>query len=295
MTGGLCDAGRVRGLYRGAAAQELVQGWCRTRLAGWSVPHRTRTVPTPAGDTHLTTCGTAGPVVVHLPGTNLNAATSLRLAEALAPHCRVVLADLPGQPGLSASRRMRPADFAGWVDAVLAALPQSEEGPVLVGHSRGAAVALAAEPRKVSALVLVSPAGLVPARVSPAVMGTALGWMLRPSALRSERLATVMSGAAHRPDPTLVEWWHLVARSCRTGGAPGPLPPNVLGRWVGTPRRVLVGAEDCFFAPQRLRPVVRDRLGVEVDVLDGSGHLAVDEEPGAVVAAVRAALPDGAG
>lgn len=112
--------------------------------------------------------------------------------------------------------------------------------------------------------------------------------MLRPSAARSERLAGVMSGAAHQPDPALVEWWYLVARSCRTGGAPDPLAPDVVRRWADAPVRVLVGAEDCFFVPQGLRPAVRDRLGVQLDVVDGAGHLLVDEAPQSVVDVVLA-------
>ena len=78
---------------------------------------------------------------------------------------RPILAlDLPGH---GASPLDAVADFAGLVDAVEAGLHEAAIGPVdLVGHSLGGAVAAALAARgslDVRSLVLVAPAGLVPA------------------------------------------------------------------------------------------------------------------------------------
>ena len=75
-----------------------------------------------------------------------NAATSTALLEALAARWRVVCADLPGRPGLSTSVRPREDDrvHGRWLRQVLHEARGDQVGRVvLVGHSRGAAVALA--------------------------------------------------------------------------------------------------------------------------------------------------------
>lgn len=44
---------------------------------------------------------------------------------------------------------------------------------------------------------------------------------------------------------------------------------------------------DCFFPPQRVATVVRERLGIEPTVVAGAGHVVPEEDPRAVVDAVR--------
>lgn len=91
-----------------------------------------------------------------------------------------------------------------------------------------------------------------------------------------------MSGPAHVPADDLVEWMTLVARTCRTTGAPGPLPDDTLAKWRGRPVRVAVGEHDVFFPPSKLREPCRSKLGRELMVMPGAGHLLVDEEPAVV-------------
>jgi pimeloyl-ACP methyl ester carboxylesterase len=272
----------VSSLYRSDAGELRVKTWCRDRLAGWPVPHTTTTLTTSLGDTHLLSVGEGETVCVYLPGTNFNAATSLGLLGHLAERCRVIAADLPGQPGLSSSTRPRPETegYAAWLAEVVSWVRAQHpaERLVVAGHSRGAAVALSG-PADVDALVLVSPAGLVDVRVRLPVLGTAVPWVLRPTEPRSRALVELMSGPAARPDPALAEWLTLVARDSRTTGAPGALPDEVVSRWTGRPVRVLVGDHDCFFPPDRVGPAANGRLGAPVEVLPGLGHLAVEEDP----------------
>lgn len=269
-------------LYRSPAGEGRVRDWCVQRLQGWTVPHETSTISTSLGDTHLVAAGQGGTVCVYLPGTNFNAATSLGLLTTLARRCRVVVPDLPGQPGLSSVTRPRPeADGYGrWLGEVVSAVRATAPADrlVVVGHSRGAAVALAG-PEDVDALALVSPAGLAKVRMSRTVLTTALPWMLRPTPARSASLLRMMSGPTAVVDPDLVAWLTIVARDTRSTGAPGPLPARTLERWRSRPVRVLVGSHDRFFPAEHLEPVARHRLGAPVDVLDGVGHLAVEEDP----------------
>jgi pimeloyl-ACP methyl ester carboxylesterase len=240
----------VANLYRSADGEQRVRDWCSGRLERWPVPHRTWTVPTSLGRTHLVEAGEGDRVCLYLPGTNFNAATSLGLLTALAARCRVVAVDLPGQPGLSSSTRPLPEaeGYGRWLDEVVPAVRAEHPGR--------------------------------------AILRTAVPWMLRPRPERSLALLRLMSGPASRPDPDLASWLTLVARETRTTGAPGPLAHEVVARWRGRPARVLVGEDDCFFPPERVGRVAADRMGIHVDVLEGLGHFAVEEAPERVAALI---------
>ncbi len=275
-------------LYRSSDSQRRIRDWCTDRLATWTVPHERSVLPTSLGPTHLVTAGEGegGTVCVYLPGTSFNAATSLPLLTALASHCTVVCADLPGQPGLSGPDRpaKETEGYAAWLRALVAHVQAEHPGRrlLLAGHSRGAAVALTG-PTDVDALVLISPAGLVRVRVGASVLRASVPWALRPTEQRSRALLELMSGPGASVDPaldsTLVEWMTLVSRESRTTGAPGPLPDALVSRWWGRGVRVLVGEHDCFFPARRVTSAARERLGVDTEELAGLGHLVVDEAP----------------
>jgi pimeloyl-ACP methyl ester carboxylesterase len=282
----------VGGLYRTADGRQALRTWCQDRLDRWSVEHRRLAVETVAGPVHVVQAGDGPTGVVYLPGTHFNAATSLRLLGALAARCRVSAVDLPGQPGLSSELRLpdTPEAQRPWLRQVLARLSQDGGPLILLGHSRGAQVALAADPETVDGLVLVNPAGLVRATVGPRTLRFALPWLLRPTPARSAALLRMMTGpaasSAQEPADRVTDhagWLTAVARSCRPTGAPPPVPREVTDRWRSTPHRVLVGADDCFFPPHRVVPAVRARLDSEPVVLPGVGHLAVEEATAAVV------------
>ena len=148
--------------YRSQAGTEHVQDWCRAALAKWVVPHQTHVVDTSLGKTHIVSLGVGNHVCVYLPGTNFNASSSTTVLGALAGKFRVYAADLPGQPGLSAANRPddEHSEYAMWVTELIdwVAGRDGRAQIMLVGHSRGAAVALSANPDTVNGLALFSPA-----------------------------------------------------------------------------------------------------------------------------------------
>ncbi|MFI8520889.1 alpha/beta fold hydrolase [Streptomyces sp. NPDC085481] len=110
------------------------------------MPHECEVFEANGAKTHVVVAGGGKTTVVVVPGTNFNAATVLPLATALARRHRTVLADVPGQPGLSSGERGlaqgRLAWYGPWLSEVVGACV-SGSGPVVVlGHSFGAAIAL---------------------------------------------------------------------------------------------------------------------------------------------------------
>ena len=224
----------------------------------------------------------AGPYRTRRTGTNFNAATSLSLLNALAATCRVYAADLPGQPGLSAPVRQRAAPelHESWLRQLLRALSLGRGGGVLLlGHSRGAHVALCADPADVFGLALVNPAGLVKVAVDAGTLRTAVPWVVRPTRERSRALLQLMSAPGFQPAPELVDWMFLVSRRCRTTGAPGPLPRQVTDRWRASAVTVTTGERDRFLPAHRLGAAARERLGCGLAVVPDAGHLSLEEQP----------------
>ncbi len=101
-------------IYRARAGQQVIAQWCQDQLDAWQLPHTRQMMAVRGVPTHVITAGEADRTVVFVPGTNFNAATCLPLAAELAAHSRVVVADLPGQPGLSSAERLSRAGGLDW-------------------------------------------------------------------------------------------------------------------------------------------------------------------------------------
>lgn len=280
-------------VYRSEQARAEVRRWCVSRIEDAGMARARSEVVTSAGVTGVVTAGPepcdGEPSVVLLPGTNMNAALCLPVADALARERRVVVLDLPGQPGLSADRRPRAKRSFWYGKWLTEALARAVPGPVVVvGHSLGGAVALASDSPQIVGRVLLSSAGLIRLRVPVPLLAATVPWLLRPTVARSAALVRRMAapGQGHVADG-LGEWMDLVGRCCRTSLAPPPLPSGLLELRRSVPTLVVAGRSDPFLPPRHLGPAARRRLGAEFRVIEGAGHLLLDEAPEAVRAAVR--------
>ena len=267
----------VASIYKSAEGRQRIHDWCVGQLQSWRLPHDRQVVEANGVDTHVVSAGGGDVTVVYLPGTNFNAASSLPLAEVMARRYRVVLVDVPGQPGLSDGHRdasSRGSEWYGrWLHEVL---DQAASGPVVVmGHSYGGAIAMSSTSPLIGGRLLVSTAGLRRLRISLPVLVAAGGWSGVPRPSTSARLLRLMLAPGHRPRPALVEWMTLVAAHCRSSGSPSLVPPCR----TEAPTAVAVGAHDVFLPPAALRSVVRERFGRELIVVPSSGHLVVEEAP----------------
>lgn len=267
----------MRSIYRSDRGRESIERWCSDQLDAWTVAHERRTITAGDRDTHLVLAGSGEQKALFVPGTNFNAAATLPFAAALAARCQLVVADVPGQPGLSSGDRppagRRRSWYRQWLTGVLDHI--GEGHVVLIGHSLGAAIVLHCDSPRVSRQVLLSPGGLVRARLGPGILVPAVSWMLRRSPQAGARLLRTMHAPGNPPRNELVEWMTLVARHVRTSLDPdtAPLPGEDLDRVV------VAGEHDRYYPPSALTDRVREGFGQELTVLPDSGHLLIDERP----------------
>ncbi|TDC96416.1 alpha/beta hydrolase [Saccharopolyspora aridisoli] len=267
-------------IYRSVRDREAIEGWCLDRLDAWPVEHERRKITAGGHSTHLVLAGSGDRTAVFVPGTNFNAASCSPFATALSERFRLVMADVPGQPGLSGENRPPAAQRASWYRRWLGDVLDHIDGEqvVLIGHSLGAAVVLTWDSPRVSQQVLLSPGGLVRARLGPGILVPAVAWMLRRSPRTSERLLATMHAPGNSPRAELVDWMTLVARHVRTSLDPNAAPPPT--RTVD--RVIVAGEHDRYYPPRALADRVRDVLGQELTAFPRSGHLLIDERPEAI-------------
>lgn len=167
----------------------------------------------------------------------------------------VVVMDLPVEDDT--------AGYADHADAVVEAIGEHRENLVLVGHSFGGYIApLVCARVPVRLLVLV--AAMVPRPGETAgEMFEATGYKPGPESGGDER-----SVFYHDVPEALAR--EAMARS-RPQSDSTEAEPWPLDAWPELPTRFLACGRDRMFEPSWLSRVVRDRLGIEPDVID-SGH-----------------------
>jgi pimeloyl-ACP methyl ester carboxylesterase len=176
-----------------------------------------------------------------------------------------------------------PSDHAA---AVAAALPGDAE-VVVVAQSLGAfAGPLVAEHRPVAALILVSPMIPVPGE-------TAGEWWENTG--HGEAIAELVDRLGPPDDwdsdAMTYVFLHDAAPEAAAAGAEyeAPLGPGMfnepwpLERWPDIPTRVLAPRDDRFFPLEFQRRITRERLGIEVDEMDG-GHVPMVSRPAELAA-----------
>lgn len=210
-------------------------------------------------------------VFLHAAGSSGDQWVQQRLA--FAARHEVATPDLPGHGSSAEAPLERIEDIAAWV-----ARTQAVERAVVVGHSMGAAVALAlAASHPVRGLVLVGAASRLP------VPAGFVEEVARDPAIAAERLATAgfASGARAglvdrasafltRTDPEVL---------ARDFAASSAFDARDLLARIRVPTRVIVGAEDRMTPLADAEAMARGIAGAELHVVPGAGHMVMLERP----------------
>lgn len=165
--------------------------------------------------------------------------------------------------------------IAEYADAVAAAVGD-RENLVVVAHSLGGLTAPVVCSRVPVALLVLASA-MIPQPGEP--------W----GAWWSNTGHSALGIAMDTPDQIIDAFMHDLPRALaeealgreRSQAGPPWDEPSPLKAWPDVPTRFLLYRDDRFFPPEFMRPVVRDRLGIEPDEVDGS-HSAHLSRPAAV-------------
>ena len=155
-------------MFRTPAGQARYFAAYEATLALWSVPVEALNIPTRLGPTHINACGPAdAPPLVLLHGAAVSSTMWYPNIAALSQAYRVYAPDIPGDMGKSVSTSpiKKPTQFMEWLQEVWdgLGLKQAPIGGLSAGGAHALSWAVTA-PERVTKLILMSPASLLPIR-----------------------------------------------------------------------------------------------------------------------------------
>jgi pimeloyl-ACP methyl ester carboxylesterase len=245
----------------------------------------------------------SGPAIVLLHGSNASLFTWEGWAADLARDHRVITVDLPGHglTGPDPRSRYRPAEMAAFVDRFVATLRVTRF--ILGGNSMGGGVAwryALMHPDRVDRLVLVDSLGQYRQEPPPLafrlftmpLVGRLVRWV-SPRALVASSLrdaygdpGRVGEREVELYDDLLLRAGNREATRRRLGAGEEDGMRARLGE-IGAPTLILWGSRDRWVLPKygaQFRAAIR---GSELVMLDGLGHVPMEEDPQRSVAELR--------
>ena len=266
----------MRSVFKSEAGRREITARYEAALdrAAGAFPLMRRTLETSFGRTHLIEAGPEdGAPLLLLHGTSGNSSAWLGDIPRWSEEFRVIAADIPGEPGLSADRRLLLAreESTFWLESLLDALGLSRVR--LVGISLGGWMALRfamSRPERVEAVCALSPSGLAPARVSFLLKALPL---LVMGDFGRRRVSEMVLGGVEVPEE-MEELMLSIGRHFRPVAEPVPVFADEELAGFGAPLQVFAGARDNLLHARegadrtaRLVPHARVRL------LPDAGHV----------------------
>ena len=248
-----------------------------------------------------------GPAMILLHGSNASLQTWEPLVKRLGGAYRIVTLDLPGH-GLTGATPDRDYDAGGMIAAVdVVAAKLGLDHFILGGNSMGGWVAwryALAQPDRVDALLLLDAAGMplrpgekaAPSNVGFRLLkypfGRWLAGQITPRSLVEKSLRGSVARQGIVDDAMIDRYWELLrfpgnreATSLRATLDREPEMADRIGA-IAAPTLILFGRQDRLINPSAAETFHERIAGSEVVLLDGIGHLPMEEAPDATAAAI---------
>ena len=274
--------------------------------ADWPLREASRFVEAGGFRFHVQALG-EGPPALLIHGT-AGATHSWRgLAPLLAADFRVLAPDLPGHAFTTSARRPGMS-LPGLAQAVTALLARESFRPrLVVGHSAGAAILarLIAKGALAPDLFVAINGAFLPFEGIAGQIFPAMARLLHINPLAARlfswtadrsTVANMISGMGSKLDPRGLDLYtRLMRNPAHCAGALDMMANWDLSRMsedlgrVTCPALLIVGAKDKAVRPADAERVARSFPNARVETLPGLGHLAHEEDPGAVARLIRAA------
>ena len=247
------------------------------------------------------------PAIILLHGSNASLHTWEPLVRRLGGDYRVVTLDLPGH-GLTGATPDRDYGADGMIAAVdVVAARLGLDHFVLGGNSMGGWAAwryALARPEHVDALLLIDAAGMplragekrpasnIGFRLLEYPFGRWLAMRITPRALVEQSLRGSVARQEIVDDAMIDRYWELLRfpgnRQATALRARADREPEMAARVgeIAAPTLILFGQQDRLINPSAARTFHERIAGSEVVLLDGVGHLPMEEAPDATAAAI---------
>jgi pimeloyl-ACP methyl ester carboxylesterase len=263
----------TQSVYKTPAGEKAVMALYDAALERWPLPYETLTVPTRHGDTFVITSGDpAAPPLILLHGAGTNSAIWIGDVAEYSRFYRVYAVDLLGEAGKSAPNR--PAwdslAYSEWLADVFAALRINRA--VLIGISQGSWTALkfaVTNPDCVEKLVLMTPGGIVPDRLSFILKVIPLSMLGRWG---QRRIIRLLYGAQVVPDG-VEDIMAVVSRHFKSRFGVLPIFSDEELQRLTMPVFLLGGTKDCLRDMEKIAARMRALLpSLTVKIIPGVGH-----------------------
>lgn len=259
-------------MYRSERGCEDVLAAYRAQAERIPFFFQSRFVPTEFGATHVLVAGSERlPPLVVLSGVNFGAFFTSEWVGELAPHFRLIIPDIVGQPNLSAETRPRPTrhEYARWLCDVLDQLEL--ERARMMGLSFGGAVLLdlaAHAPSRVVKAALVVPAGFAGGNLLKVVWRIFLPWWTYRFAPNPAKVPKLLSPLGDDLPAHWYEFFDLLFRHVHWAvRPPGPFVAEDFRHYTA-PTLAVFAKNDCFFpgeqAARAAGEVIRDALSTRL-------------------------------
>lgn len=250
---------------------------------------------------HVRDSGGTGAPMILLHGSNSSLHTWEPLKRELGSAYRIVTLDLPGHglTGATPTNRYDTAEMVATVDGVATALGLQRF--ILGGNSMGGGVSwnyALAHPDKVSALLLLDAGGMPPRagdappksnigfRIMRSSFGRWIGGQITPRFLIRQSLEQSVANPARITDADVDRYWELLRfpgnRAATMMRFSRPFVNDRAAeraRGITAPTLVIFGRDDRIINPSAAESFRERIAGSEVVMLDGVGHLPMEEAP----------------
>jgi pimeloyl-ACP methyl ester carboxylesterase len=264
-------------IYKSPTGKEAIMALYDSVLARWPVPYEPLTLPSRYGDTYAIASGDeSAPPLLLLHGAGSNSITWAGDVAAYSRHFRVFAVDLLGEPGKSAETRPAwdsPA-YAEWLEDVLDALQL--EKATLLGLSQGGWTALkfsVYRPERVEKLVLLTPGGIVPDKLSFLLRFIPLSLLGRWGRRRINQLLFAGQPIAEEVDDGMA----LIMRHFKSRMGTLPLFTDAELQRLQMPVLLLIGDKDVLRDAEAISARLQTLLPrLTTIIIPGAGHALVD-------------------
>lgn len=277
-------------LYRSSAGETALADLLAQQLAAWPVEYAAVTVTTRHGETNVLLAGDPGApplLLLHDWGASAAALPLYYNLEALTTQYWLIMPDIPGQPGRSATTPPKDsAAYGAWASDILDALDVREV--FAAGSAGGGDVVLrlaAHAPFRVIRALVTAPSGLVSMPLSLSWLAATLPLRFRPSRENARRVVRALSASWRALTPAHehhARQLALTAEHTRPFSPPPTLTKAELTQ-VSAPVCLMLGANDPTLRAQAAAERARTTLlNAEVELLADHAHLITLDSPGRV-------------